>query len=182
MSDLDDSYFAVEMSRGRDALIAGIVDGTVGPEALLTDPIAAYLAVLFLARPRPPALVAADVAEAPAPVAASVEPCDLDVHALAVALGCSARTIERAIVAGRFTGDAAPVVVGGLERKRYRWRVSQLAAVRAVFAPPLRPVVSPPIAPSPAPRSKGRPPTKRKAKKADEKPYKTIAERLRDGD
>lgn len=127
-------------------------------------------------------------AEAPAmldralPVAPSVvERADLDVRVVASALGCSVRTVERRIIEGRFVGDASPVVIGGLERRRYRWRASQLPAIRAIFAPP--PVtVSPPAASISAVRSKGRSPGGRKTRKAADEPRKDILARVRDGD
>lgn len=118
----------------------------------------------------------------PVPAARSeIEPADLDVHALATALGCSLRTVERAIAAGRFVGEAVPIVIGGLDRKRFRWRQSQLPAVRAIFAPPPAPV-SPPLTPPLPARSTGRPRTKKKRQKVVQAERKDILARLRDGD
>ncbi len=54
---------------------------------------------------------------------------DITMHAISVAFGCNVRTVERAMAAGRFVGGAAPTVVGGLDRKRYRWHSSQWLAI-----------------------------------------------------
>ena len=106
------------------------------------------------------------------PLAGDMETPGLTIHDIAEVLGVCAATVNRYIKKGLFVGDAAPLWAGGLDRKRYRWRPSQVPAIRALFTS--RPVLVPPPAPVPKPR--GRPPTRKKQAER-----KDIFVRLRDG-
>jgi hypothetical protein len=94
----------------------------------------------------------------------------LTMEDVAAHLQVNYRTLKRHI--GRLTGDAAPIVIGGLDRPRRRWRRDQLVAIEAAYAIA--------VAPSEAiPTSKPRKPRTPKAKAPADAPTMRLIDRVR---